>query len=365
MCNAKRTILIAMLICVVMVPVFSAQTPRTKGKPKHPTALELLEKHHKACEKLQSYICNYEFEQHSKSVNPERRNSNGKKDKYRLVEIRWDGPGQRGKYIRNAWGDVGGHPQMQDIKKENQTHSSKMWDGKAWYQFSPSMLPGKNDLLTIMRGKTSLNLKNWSSIGTQDPFFSITKRGGILKEELAKKQIKKIKVANKTSRIGGVECYVIEATHKDGFEYNYWIDPKHDYQVAKYVSHKKAGSGDGSFPVDTDFKQIVLFSDFKKIDGKWIPMKTTVLSNTSNKQVGNAVKAKNIHKKTRVILNPDHDALRSFVPDDVTNGATVVLIKEGQRITGKFVWQNGHVVDADGNKVDLEKLDNQTTNTEK
>jgi bifunctional DNase/RNase len=40
--NAKRTILIAMLICVGFVPVCLARTPRSKTKPKRPTAFELL-----------------------------------------------------------------------------------------------------------------------------------------------------------------------------------------------------------------------------------------------------------------------------------------------------------------------------------
>ncbi len=155
-----------------------------------PTAEELLEKHQKASEKLQSYICNYEFEQHSRRVTPGYPNLTGKWDTYRSVEIRWDGPGERGKLFRNRWGDVS--RLLKDIKKENRTHSSTMWDGKAWYQFSKSMLPGKTDLLTIIRGKTSLNLKNWSSTARADPFFSIAKRGGVLKDELGNNQIKKI-----------------------------------------------------------------------------------------------------------------------------------------------------------------------------
>ncbi len=308
-----------------------------------PTAEELLKKHHKASEKLQSYICNYEFEQHSKRVTPGHRGLNGKWDQYKSVEIRWDGPGERGKKIRNSWGDVGGHPQMQDIKKKNRTHSSTMWDGKAWYQFSKSMLPGKNDLLTIMRGKTSLNLKNWNSIGWVDPFFKIAKRGGVLKEELANNQIKEIRVANKTSKVGGTKCYVIEATLTNGTEYMYWIDPEHDYQIARSTFRKKAGFDDGSFPIAVQFMQTVEFSDFKEISGAWIPMTTTERNKSFNKETGGTAEDKSIYKRTRVILDPDHDALGSFLPDDITNGATVVLVTGETSL--KLRWQDGAVVD--------------------
>ncbi len=317
-----------------------------------PTAEELLEKHHKASEKLQSYICNYEFEQHSRRVTPGRRNLNGERDTYRSVEIRWDGPGERGKLIRNRWGDVS--RLLKDIEEENRTYGSTMWDGKAWYQFSKSMLPGKTDLLTIIRGKTSLNLKNWNSIGWVDPFFSIAKRGGVLKDELANNQIKKIRVANKTSKVGDTKCYVIEGTHTNGTEYIYWIDPEHDYQIARSVLRKKAGFDDGVFPIAVQFTQTLQFSDFKEIDGAWIPMTTTERNKSFNKEIGSTSEGKSIYKRTRVTLDPDHDALGSFLPDDITNGSTVVLVIGARSL--RFSWHNGAVVDKDGQEVDADRL---------
>jgi hypothetical protein len=95
------------------------------------------------------------------------------------------------------------------------------------------------------------------------------------------------------------------------------------------------------------------FSDFKKINGRWIPMKTSVQTHGFNKQLGAHGNNKTVYKRTRVILDPDHDALNSFAPNDITYGATVVLVKDGQRIKGKFSWQNGHVTDSNGKKVDL------------
>ena len=243
-----------------------------------PTAEELLDKHHKASEKLQSYICNYEFEQHSKIVAKGNPGRTGKYDKYQSVEVRWDGPGERGKLIRWRWGDVGGHPLMKDIEKENRTYGSTMWDGKEWYQFSKSMVPSKTDLLTIIKGKTDVNLENWNSIGGVDPFFQIAKSGGALKNELANNQIKMMRVVNRASNVGGAKCYVIEATLKNGREYIYWIDPEHDYQVARSAITKKAGTDDGTFPIATQLMQTVEYSDFRKIDGVWIPMTTTVRS---------------------------------------------------------------------------------------
>ena len=54
--KAKRTILIAMLICVGFVPTCLARSARSKAKPKHPTAFELLDKYAETQDKLQSLI---------------------------------------------------------------------------------------------------------------------------------------------------------------------------------------------------------------------------------------------------------------------------------------------------------------------
>ena len=74
--------------------------------------------------------------------------------------------------------------------------------------------------------------------------------------------------------MGDTKCYVIEATHTNGTEYIYWIDP-------------------------------------------------------------------------------DHDALGSFLPDDITNGSTVVLVTGETSL--RFSWQNGAVVDKDGREVEVDR----------
>ena len=53
-------------------------------------------------------------------------------------------------------------------------------------------------------------------------------------------------------------------------------------------------------------------------------------------------------KKTEFVLNPDHDALGSFEPDFIRNGAKV-------RISGirdvTYAWQNGKIVDKAGHVI--------------
>jgi hypothetical protein len=52
-------------------------------------------------------------------------------------------------------------------------------------------------------------------------------------------------------------------------------------------------------------------------------------------------------KRTEVVLNPDHDALGSFVPSDIRSGATVEIRDLGS----DYTWQKGNVVDENGRVV--------------
>ncbi|MCX5638924.1 MAG: hypothetical protein NTX52_14705, partial [Planctomycetota bacterium] len=56
-------------------------------------------------------------------------------------------------------------------------------------------------------------------------------------------------------------------------------------------------------------------------------------------------KSDTYYKRTEIILNPDHDALGSFVPDDIRNGAKAYKV-DVPGIT--YTWQDGRVVDATG-----------------
>ena len=56
---------------------------------------------------------------------------------------------------------------------------------------------------------------------------------------------------------------------------------------------------------------------------------------------------------TELIVNPDHDALGSFVLDDIPNGARVYLSTH-RRI--HCIWQDGKVVDASGNEINMKNI---------
>ena len=76
-----------MLICVVTVPVCSAQTARSKPKPKHPTVSELLEMFAATQERTKSFIMKVETTKQGKGT----LFNNVPMEMFSSSEVRFDG----------------------------------------------------------------------------------------------------------------------------------------------------------------------------------------------------------------------------------------------------------------------------------
>ena len=138
----------------------------------------------------------------------------------------------------------------------------------------------------------------------------------------------------KTESIAGCECYVIDAATKRG-GYTVWIDPNHGYNIAKVQVQRKTGDliGDGQYQ-KTDMSFSLENVRFEEINDVWVPMQADM------QQIENdgAKTTKWHHKRTQIILNPDFQALKAFVPDDIPDGTKVLF--PGEYGT-EYKWQNG------------------------
>jgi hypothetical protein len=175
------------------------------------------------------------------------------------------------------------------------------------------------------------------------------------------RKAEKISVRDKMESVGRTKCYVIDAVEKGG-NYTLWIDPEHGYNIAKAevfrVPRQLRPLG---ITENSSVYSSVRDVRFKKIDSVWVPMEA-VTERKSEAFNGTIVWRKVHHKRTEVVLNPDHEALRSFYPDDIPSGAEVLsgiwtgrpLEREGvPDISGEepwdFRWQPGAKFMADKN----------------
>lgn len=229
---------------------------------------------------------------------------------------------------------------------------SVLWDGKTWYKFAKSTRPGQPGRVFITRAKDpkrlhSLLQSDWaenSYDADPDP----------LEETL--REAHTASVRSKMDVVGKSQCYVIDAVTKRG-KYTVWIDPQHGYNIAKLVQTLKEGDllntkrmKTGTMSLSTEVRQ------FKRLDGVWVPWEAEQVS--EQKAPGWDLQIDLHYKRIKFTLNPDHDALGSFLPDDIED-QTIVQIKG---VKGKYRWfrgakfvidEKGRVVRNDPNKPQL------------
>jgi hypothetical protein len=146
-------------------------------------------------------------------------------------------------------------------------------------------------------------------------------------------------------------CYVLEGNLHDAQQYTVWLDPAHGFQMAKGELRRKAGYRPSSIytlqqgEYDYGFVEKVRFARYGDL---WVPVEA--VGGLDNVRKGYRCSMRFQLKVTKFLLNPDHKALRSFVPDDIRNGAAVYA--EGRtNSNGSIIrdeWRDGQVVDKNG-----------------
>jgi hypothetical protein len=163
----------------------------------------------------------------------------------------------------------------------------------------------------------------------------------------------KLRLRGGRSNVNGVGCYVLEADVPKYGKYTVWIDPVHDYHIARIRCRRGPGDRMGSEghllilkegAIRTDSYEVL---EFEKKGGAWFP------KICKWKKYYTFPGYKSIDERdltfSEISLYPDHDALGSFLPDDIANGCDVMLLSLPYSM--KFVWRDGQVVDEKGQVV--------------
>ena len=369
MCNTKRTVLIAMVICVGLAGVCSASSDAERqsrlrkklkaANKKFPTVTELLDKYAETQDKLQSFIIKSETSCGGASTSLSGRlpripeGSTGS-----VSELRFDG--KRYYWHNHMWGHVGKSPVF--VPKDEAHYNINLWNGETFFQYG-----GQEKHQVLPNGSLKIksytdNREKWQKIFIAHTYTPL--RGYCYEDkeriDIILRQADSLSVRNRTEKIGGYDCYVINAKGKHG-AYKVWIDPEHGYNIAKLMLRRTTGDLRLGKPMGGKAKLLFSLNNirFEKIDNIWIPIEADRKTNQTYVS-GDFSKSSGHIKRTEVILNPDHDALGSFVLNDIQNGTRVSFIN-GVSLKN-HTWQDGAVVDADGKKVDLKKIVSKTKN---
>jgi len=341
----------------------SGEKKKDSGRP---TVKELLNKYAETADKaFSSFVCK------SKSVSTTNEKfvgkfayRSGKKTIHFQQEVRFDGI--RVKRIDQHWGEMFKSKGFEYVPESKKGCYVDLFDGKKRYEHNRGpvsagyVIIGNETPFGNRFGKyTAPSVPGATCLGYLKGDYK--RFDQILKEAGSEN----VSVQEKMEEINGTAHYVIDADTENG-KYRIWLNPEKGYNFTKAILRKNEGDAFNYGPLPSGNKLLFLMEnkEFRKIDGVWVPVKASMKYNYklpdggySNEEID--------YEVTSISINPDHDTLGSFLTDDIRDGAKA-LLKEAPGAKGaKYVWQGGTVVDADGKKVDLEKISEEMKNVEK
>jgi hypothetical protein len=139
--------------------------------------------------------------------------------------------------------------------------------------------------------------------------------------------------------IGGIPCYVLEATTKYG-KVTAWVAPDRGYNALKWVMEKLSSSA----PETESWIWIATLDsvDVQKIDDIFVPV-AGHFTHKSRKSDGRVITSHFKYERSEIELHPDFKAIGAFVPD-IPDG-TKVHVEEAPGI--RYVWKGGKITPVD------------------
>ncbi|KPL19112.1 MAG: hypothetical protein AMJ75_12740, partial [Phycisphaerae bacterium SM1_79] len=263
------------------------------------------------------------------------------------IELRFDGSRRRLCCRERWWTD---EPwQGHNTSRDKPSYNSLVCEGEVWLNYCSGSLNEPGTVI-FTTGKSTIekwfrsNLSRGFGVPALRGYFS----GDDERVDTVLRDAARISLREQTERIGGSACWVVDAETNRG-DYTIWIDPKHGYNIARAVVRRKAGNFFyGDYRLGKGESIFVSLEDvrFRLVSDQWIPVEADVREVREALPAGEGLQSKVHYKLKDVILDPDHDSLGSFVPDDIANGSKVYLND------GQYTWQNGKVVDAQGRQID-------------
>jgi len=352
---ARKTILITTLFLVVVASADTAKTKRMTANQKRAKALKLLDKFTEIVDKAHvSFITKAKCE-----IFSDRKHSgqwaylNGERTRYHLQEFRTDG--KRMKHILQQWGDyMGSDGKLFSRPESDKSYRSDTYNGEKRYQFAAAHDDAGRVIIQSKKPKKSFIAEQLAYDDNVSACFGYL-NGDIERFDhiLKKAGTGKISVRDKMEDLNGTAHYVIDAKTNRG-KYTVWLNPEKGYNFSKAVVLRKAGDFFmAGYKVDpgTEKKCLIENTRFIDVNGVWVPAKAKMRIHHTLPPggSGNYIKIIKDVELTSILIKPDHDALGSFLIDDIKEGA-VVIFKDGPP-AGNYKWRDGKVVDENGKTV--------------
>lgn len=317
---------------------------------KLPTVTELLDNYAETQDKLKSFIITTESTGKGATNHPITPPALKGKTRYSVSRSEFCYDGNRSSTRLHRWLNLTSLPDKPLSKGHSSYNYNRyLWDGESSFSYAmdPRNDPYCIDIDNRPEAKRYFTIAR-TEAATMMGYFS----GDSERIDRILRQSNGVSVRPQTERVGDWECYVIDADTKHG-KYTLWIDSAHGHSIARADIQKKESDLAYGKRMEAGMHGSSCYRvvRFEQVEGVWFPMEMELHGDLKWGD-GYFSRGKSHVTRTSVTFNPDHDALGSFVVDDVPNGATVNIIG----FDGAYRWQNGQVVDEKGNKVDLHRV---------
>lgn len=339
----KRALWVTIVLMTASTASFAVSKSQ-KEEPNQPSAQELLKKYAQTQDSIRSFILKEESVSEADGTY-----FNGKPiymKNFDSIETRFDGS----RFSRRAYSWGTNILKEGVIKKEDAYYRSSLYDGKDFYNYSrssPNMktngYPGILDIVVDKKVDEKVIHEFVPGITSNGYMGNNNERvDSFLSKE------KKVAVREKQERIGGSDCFVIDAQTSYG-KYIIWIDPTHGYNIAQSEIQRKEGDVDGTGHYRLAkgmWERTYLYNvRFEKINNIWVPVENDSTSSGNMPPTGPG-KVVSHYKIAEMKINPSSEALGLFKPDDVLDGSSVrfmnALNMKGIR------WMGGKAIDRSG-----------------
>lgn len=248
--------------------------------------------------------------------------------------------------IEQDWGNIdrkGGF-----TPREEAGLRSDLWDGERFVQYNRGL--ASSGVVTLRTTPDPKRVQMALSRNMSSPLIGYF-YGSDNRIDSEFRAAKSLSLRPAIEDVGGSRCYVIEAVTDHG-SYTVWIDPQHGYHIAQAKVHRTGRTGDVLYDGDRMAKDddLVVSLDnvrFEKIGDVWVPMEADVRTDR-NMPGGRYWRNQRHYKRTEVIINPNHDELRSFATDHIRDGALVHIAE--MPTTVRYRWQKGELIPETGGK---------------
>lgn len=304
----------------------------------NPSALEVLDKFAETQNNFRSFIAKTQTDSYKTSTGFSQRRPSKLTSS---CEFRTDG-------YRLAWRKttVGNIGNGVIYTQNDASYDSHLWDGQNYYCYVGTIQRAGDLVINkpiVLRSTDTFSkyFKNFAGSGAMGYF-----RGEPARIDKVLKKARSLSIRNNMEKVGGSMCHVLEGVTEYG-KYKIWFDPSHGYNIAKAIHTQQTGDRTCSADYVLQNNERRQFTNetkkFKKVGGKWFPVEFSYKGRFKYKQGMTAL------SKSHIIvvdmkLNPDHEKLKSFIPDDIPNGAFAV---DGDAPEIDYRWQDGKLIPTD------------------